>query len=157
MEAGGETQFATFLPCGMRGHDEDTQRRTQRQGIEGRDTHRHGHRQSELRIESAGGSAHKAHGDEHRHEDQGRCNDGCRDAAHRLDGGFIGRGNALVELGLYRLHYDNRIIDHRTDNQYEGKERQQVDAEPSHIEEGERTDQRHDNRHHRDERSAETL
>ena len=102
-------------------HDEGTESRTERQGIDGGDTYCHRHGQTELGIERTGGAAHEAHGDEHCHKHQRGGNDGCRDAAHGIDGCLVGRLITFVELGLHCLDHHNGIVHHSTDNQHQGK------------------------------------
>ena len=60
----------------MRSHNQGTECRAERQGVQCRNAYGNCHRQSELCVERASGAAHEAHGDEHRHEHQGRGDDG---------------------------------------------------------------------------------
>ena len=53
----------------VRLQDHGAERRRQRKGVDGRKTHGHGHRDTELRVEDARRSAHHGDGDEHGHED----------------------------------------------------------------------------------------
>ena len=149
-EAGGEVvaHLAVFVEVGFQ--DEGAQCGRERQGVQRRDTHGHGHRDTELRVEYTRRTAHHRHGDEHGHEDQRRGDDGRGDTRHGVDGSHIGGLISHVETRLDSLHHDNGVVDDRTDRKDEREERQQVDREARYREEGERTDQRYDDRNRGD-------
>ena len=131
--------------------------RAEREGVDEREGHGGGHRQTELGVERTGRPADEAHGDEDGHEDKGRGDQRRGDSVHGVDRGAVGRAVALVELGLHGLHDDDGVIDHRTDDQHQRKERQHVEAESRGIQEGEGPDQGDDNRECRDEGRTQTL
>ena len=156
-ETGGEVvlHLPVLIEVGLQ--DQRAEGRRQRQGVDGRNTYGHGHRDTELGVERSRRTAHHRHGDEHRHEDQRRGDDGRRDARHGVDGGHVGGLVPGVEAGLDRLDDDDGVVDDRTDRKHQGEERQQVDREAGHRKEGKRTDQRNENRHRGDEGRADIL
>ena len=156
-EAGREVvaHLAVFVEVGFQ--DEGAQCGRERQGVQRRDAHGHGHRDTELRVEDTRRTAHHRHGDEHGHEDQRRSDDGRGDTRHGVDGRHIGGLISHVETRLDSLHYDDGVVYDRTDRKDEREERQQVDREARYREEGERTDQRYDDRNGGNERRADIL
>ena len=144
IEAGIEAGLEAFVLFGQTrigSHDQRTEGRGECQGVEQRDTHGDGHGESELGIEGAGDATDEAHGYEYRHEDEGG-GDQCRgDAMHGSDGSVVGALSAFVELGLYGLYHHDGIIDHGTDDQYEGEEREHVEGEADGIDDGEGGDE----------------
>lgn len=59
---------------------------------------------------------------------------------------------AFVKVSLHGLNDDDGIVDHRTDGEHEGKERQQVETEAHELHEGKGADERHHDAHRGDER-----
>ena len=141
----------------VRLQDHGAERRRQRKGVDGRKTHGHGHRDTELRVEDARRSAHHGDGDEHGHEDQRRGHDGRCDTRHGVDGRHVGGFVARVEACLHGFDDDDGVVDDRTDRKNQREEGQQVDRESGECEEAEGSDQRHENRHRGDERRADVL
>ena len=66
----------------VRFEDEGAHRRRECQGVDSGKTHCHCHRQTELRIEYSGGTAHERYRDEHCHEDECGSHDGGRNAVY---------------------------------------------------------------------------
>ena len=139
-EAGSEVVFLRAILIDVGTQQDSAQRRTQRQGVDRRDTDSHRHGQTELSIEGTRRTTHERDRDEHRHEDQRRGDHGIRDTLHRIDTGHVGGLIAHVKTGLHRLHHDDRIIHHRTDHQHQGEQGDQVQAETGYRHEGEGTD-----------------
>ncbi len=127
----------------MRGHEQCTQSGAQRHCRKQRDTYSDSHSQAELSVERTGGAAHKAHRDEHRHKHHSGGEQSRGDTTHAFDRGIVCRLDPFVELSLHRLHHHYGIVDHRAYHKHKGKERDEIEAEPSHIQEYERTDERH--------------
>ena len=140
-----------------RAHHDGTQGRAKRQCRNHGDAHRRCHRDTELRIEHARSTAHKRHGDKHRHEHAGTRDDGHRHIAHRILRGKVGGLVSGIELGLHRLHHHDGIVHHRTDGKHQRKQRQDIEAEPRSHQTGKRADQRHDNGNGGYERTLEVL
>ena len=69
--------------------------------------------------------------DEHCHKYAGTRNDRHGNIAHGIFSRLIGRLIADVEFRLYRFYYDDRIIHHRTNSQYQRKKSQDVDTNPA--------------------------
>lgn len=101
-----------------------------------------GHRQSKLGVERAGRASDEAYGDEDGHEDERRGDEGRGDAVHGVERGAVGRTVPFVELGLHGLDDHDGVVDHRTDDQYQGEERQHVQTEARGVEKGERAYER---------------
>ena len=110
----------------MRRHKQGTEGRAERQGIETRDTHGHGHCQTELLIIGTTRASHERGRDEHSHEHQGGGEDSRGDAVHGFACCRIRLRIAFVELRLYSFDNDDGIINHSTDDEHESKERQEV-------------------------------
>ena len=140
-----------------RTHHDGTQGGTKRQCRNHGDAHRRCHRNAELRIEHTRSTAHKRHGDKHRHEHAGTRDDSHRHIAHRILRGKVGRLISGVELGLHSLHHHDGIVHHRTDGKHQRKQRQDVETEPRSHQAGKRTDQRHDDGDGRYKRTLEVL
>ena len=145
-----------FVAAG-RPHPHGTQGRAERQGVQAGDTHGHGHRDPELRVEDTGGAAHEGHGDEHGHEHERTGDYGHRHVREGILRGQVGRLVAGIELRLHGLDHDDGVIHHRTDDQHEGEQRQDVDAEPGYLHGCERTHEGHDDGDGRDDRTLEVL
>ena len=60
----------------------------------------------------------------------------------------------LVHLGMHGLDHHDRVIDHNTDRQHQGEERDQVNRHPEHTHEKEGSDQRYGYRQSRDQCAA---
>ena len=157
VEADGEAHLPSLPVLGARAEDEGGESGAEGHGIEQRDGHRHCHCQSELCIERARRAAHEAHGDEHRHEDNGSGQQCRRQTAHGIHRSLIGRGISLLKPGLHRLHHHDAVIHDSADDKHKGKESQEVKAEPYDIEEGKGTDERHDDGQGRDERGTQVV
>lgn len=69
----------------------------------------------------------------------------------------IRRAVATVKVGLHGLHHDDGIIDHSTDGEHKGKERQQIETEAHKLYEGKGTDERHHDAHRGNERGTKVL
>ena len=127
--------------CGFASHNQRAKCWRQRQGVKQRDSHSNSHCQSELRIEGTSHAANKANGHEDGHEYQRRCHQCRRDAVHSLDGSMIRDISFLlplssfltIKLRLYGLHHHDGIVDHRTDDQHQSKQRQHVQRETNGI------------------------
>ena len=63
---------------------------------------------------------------------------------HGIDSSQVGAFTADVELRLYCLDNDDGVVDHRSDHQHEGKERQHVQREADGIDDSQGGYQRHD-------------
>ena len=156
-EAGGEVLLLRAVLVDVRFQQQRAEGGAQCQGVHGGDAYRYGHRQSELRVERPRCTGHERYGDEHRHEYQRRGDDGVRNAFHGVDARHVGRFVAHVEPCLHGLDHHDGVVHHRTDDQYQREQRDQVDTESRHRHEGERTDERHDDAHQRDQRRADVL
>jgi hypothetical protein len=76
--------------------DQRAECRRERQGVDGRDHHRHRHRDGELLVELAGDARDEGGRDEDRQQHQGDGDDGGGDLAHRLLGRLGRRQVGLV-------------------------------------------------------------
>ena len=141
----------------VRLEEEGTQGGRERQGVQCGDEDRDGHRHTELTVERAGHAADERHGDEHRCHDQRDGDDGTRYLVHGVDRCGERRLVALVELGVDSLYHHDGVVDHDGDGQQQCRQCEQVDGESEHLEEEERTDERHRHGDERDERGAPVL
>ncbi len=55
---------------------------------------------------------------------------------HRLDGGILAGGRRGFQLLLHRFYHHDGIVYHSTDDQYQGKEGNEVEREAHHIHKG---------------------
>ena len=51
-------------------------------------------------------------------------------------------GAALAQMALDVLDHDDGVVDHQTDGEHDGQQRQQVDGEAEHLHEEHRADER---------------
>ena len=151
---GGCLQFC-FRRAGF--HQQRTQCRTERQGTESRNGHGHGHSQTELPVIGTAETAHESRWDEHTHEDNGGGDNGCRNVVHRLVGGLLGSCRRVFQFLLHRLHHDDGIIDHSTDDQHQCEESDEVEREANHIHEGKGAHERDNNAHRRNDGGTPVL
>ena len=141
-DVGGRGPGVTVTCPSFRFQQQSAEGGTQSQGVEGGDADGDGHGEAELRIEGAGGAADHRDRQEHRHEHQGTRNQCRRHVVHRIHRRLPARLIAQVQLGMHRLHHDDRVIHHDADRQDQCEERQQVDAESHQVEEEEGADER---------------
>ena len=137
-ETGGKILLLRTVLVDIRLQQQSAKSRTQGKGIHRRDTYRHCHCQTELRIERTGRAAHERHRNKYGHEHQRGCDNGIRDTFHRIDTCHIRGLIPHIETCLHRLHHNDGIVHHRTDNQNQREQRNQVDAETRHRHESER-------------------
>ena len=71
--------------------------------------------------------------------------------------GKIRRCVPLVKLGLHGLHHNDGIIYHRTDDEHQGKQREQIEREAHHGKKGKCAHQRNENRDGRNQRGTQIL
>ena len=142
---------------GRRLEQDSRQRRTERECRETAQSDRRGDGDTELGEERTGSTGHEGDGDEHRHEDECTRNNRYRHFAHRVFGSLIGRGIATLHLRHHRLDDHYRIVNHRSDGEHQGKERQNIQRESCHLDHRERAEQRHNDGDGRDKRSLEVL
>ena len=131
-----------------------TEGRAQRQCVNHRYEHSHGHRQTELRVEDTAGAAHEAHGDEHRHEDQRGSDERRGNITHGRERGRSAVTLASIKLCLRSFSHHYGIVDHRAYDQHQGEQRQRVERETRYVEETERAHQRHHNSYKRYQRGT---
>ena len=148
--------FARFYFL-VRFEDEGAHRRRECQGVDSGKTHCHCHRQTELRIEYSGGTAHERYRDEHCHEDECGSHDGGRNAVYGVHRSLVRRLVSGIELRLNRLHDDDGVIDYGSDRQHESEQGQEVDTEACNDQEGECTYQRHEYTQGRDDGGPDVL
>ena len=67
------------------------------------------------------------------------------------------RRQALLQLALDVLDHDDGVVDDDADGQHQPEQGQHVEREAEALHDGEGADQRHRDRHHRDERGAPGL
>ena len=127
-------------------HHHRAQSGTKRQSVDTRETDRHGHCHTKLRIEHTRRSTHKGHRNKHGHKDKRTGDNRHRHVAHRILRRLIRRLIANIKFCLDRLNDNDRVIDHRSDRQHQGKQGQDVDTETGNLQTSERTDQRDDDR-----------
>ena len=130
-------------------------RKRERVDARQRDRERDGER--ELVVQLPGDSRHERRGNEHRQQHQAGRNDRARDLRHRLLGGFVHVGDAVLKLVVDILHHDDRIVDHKSDRQHQPKQRERVNRESEDRHEREGSDDRHRDRDHRDQRCPPVL
>ncbi len=106
-----------------------TQGRTEGQGIDRRNGHRHGDGDGELLVEPPGNAPHGRHRDEDRDEHQGGGDHRGRHLVHGVNGGLFGV-HPLFDVDLNRLHHHDGVVHHDADGQHEPQQRQHVDGEP---------------------------
>ena len=153
METGRETGVSLLAGTQHQG----AEGRGEGHGIDGGDNNRYRHRYAELGIEDAGRSAYEADGDEYAHE-HNRCGDkGRSESFHSIHTGQIRRAVPFVELSLHRLHHHYGVVHHRTDDQHQGKEGQQVQAEAYEIKHSKGAYQADHNSQRGDEGASEVL
>ena len=138
-------------------HDEGTKGRTQRQSVDARNGHGNGHSQSELRVEFARHTTQETDGNKYGHKHQGGGNQCRGNAMHGAYRCLIGVLLSVVELRLDCFHHHDGIINDRSDNEHEGKEREHIEREAYSIDEGESAHERYDDGHGRDKGGAHTL
>ena len=141
----------------MRSHDQGTECRGEGERVHERNAHSHCHRQTELRVECTCGSSHEAHRNEHGHEHECGRNESCGNAFHRVYSGPVCGFVSYVKLRLDRLHHDDGVVHHRSDDEHKGEESDHVETESRHHQEGECADQRHYDRDRRDDGRAKAL
>ncbi len=141
----------------FRPHQQRTQCRTQSHGIDQRDSHGHSHRQTELLVERTRRASHETHRDEHGHKHDRSGDQRSRQATHSLDRCVVGIPLSFFKLCLHSLHHYNRIVDNRSDHEHYSKQRQHIERETHGIDKSKRTDERHDDRKRRDQRSPKIM
>ena len=151
------TLFQTFVSSIMRFQEDGTQRRTQGQGVQSRETDGNRHGQTELTVESTCRTSHEAHGNEYGHHHQRNGDDGTTQFTHGVDGSCTGRFVALVQLGMDALDDDDGIIDHNRNGKHHGRKGQQVDTEANQFQYEEGGNQRHGNGDGGNQRGAHIL
>ena len=123
-----------------------TQSRTQRQGVQCRQTDRDCHRQTELAIESTGRTTHETYRDKYGHHDQRDGDDSTTQLVHGIDRSQFCRFISLIQLGMDTLDNHNRIIDHNRNGKHHSTKGQQVQTKADQRQHEERTDQSNWNR-----------
>ena len=141
----------------MGSHDKGTEGRGERKRVDERKTYGHGHRKTELLVECTCGTAHEADRNEHGHEYECSSHESHGYAAHCLYCSLVSRLASLVKPGLYGLHDHDGVIDDRSDHQHQRKERDHVEAESGHHEEGECSHKGNDDRYCRDDCGTKAL
>ena len=126
------------------------QSRRQGEGVDGRQADRDGHGNTELCVECTRGSSHERGGDEYRHEDHGRNDDGRRYAAHCIGSRLISRPISCIETALHCFHHDNGIVHYRTDGKHQREECKQVDGKSRYRHKCECRNNRNEYRYGRD-------
>ena len=157
METVNQRHFLLFSVCIMRLQEDGTQRGTQCQRIQCRNTDCYRHRQTELTVERTGSSRHETYRDKHGHHHQGNGNNGTAQFTHRINGGLTCRLVTRIQLGMNTLDDDYRIIDDYRDSQNQSTKGQQVYTESNQIQTKESTHQCHRNRNRRNQRGTEVL
>ena len=133
-----------------------TQRRAERERIEGRDDGRDRDSQRELLVEFSSDAADESRGHEHRAQHQRHRDDRPGHFCHRFQRGFA-RLESLRDETLDVFHDDDSIIHHDTDGEHEAEQREIIQRETKHLHHRERTDQRHGHGQQRNERRAPRL
>ena len=151
------TLFQTFVSAVVRFQEDGTQRRTQGQGVQSRETDGNRHGQTELTVESTCRTSHEAHGNEYGHHHQRNGDDGTTQFTHGVDGSCTGRFVALVQLGMDALDDDDGIVDHNRNGKHHGRKGQQVDTEANQFQYKEGGNQRHGNGDGGNQRGAHIL
>jgi len=141
----------------IRFQEQSTQRRRKGERIDSRYAHGNRHRDTELGIERPGSAAHHCHRDKHRHKDNGRGENGGRNALHGIIGGKYRRLVAFVELRLHRLHHHDGIVHHRADGKHKGEKREQVDGKAYQRHHGKRADDGDEDGNRGNERGLDVL
>src|SRR5574344_2585569 len=141
----------------IRFQEQSTQRRREGERIDGRYAHGNCHCDTELGIECSRSATHHGHRDKHCHEDNGRGENGRRNAPHGIIGGKHRRLVALIKLRLHRLYHHNGIIHHRTDSKHKSKKREQVDGKAYQRHHCECADDGNEDGNSRDERGLDVL
>ena len=144
-----------FIDIGFQ--QQRTQCRTQRQRINSGNTNGNRHRQTKLGIERTGSTAHEGYRNKYCHKHQRRGDNSITDTFHCIDTCHIGRPVPHVEACLHRLDDNNGVVHHRTDDEHECKQREQIDTESCHRHESKRTDERNNDSHQRNQRRTEVL
>ena len=85
VETFDQTQFFRTILCFMRLQEKGTKCRTQRQGVDSRDTDCDRHGQTELTVEGTGCTGHETYRNEHGHHDERNRYDRATDLAHGVD------------------------------------------------------------------------
>lgn len=102
-EAGSEVLLLCSVGVDIGLEQQCAECRAKRKGVDGRDTYRHSHGQTELCVERTRCATHERNGDKYRHEHQRGGDNRVADALHGIDTRHIGRMVAHVEPRLYRL------------------------------------------------------
>ena len=76
---------------------------------------------------------------------------------HRLDSGILGCCSRIFQFLLHRLHHHDGIVYHRTDDQYQSKEGNEVECETHHIHKGKGAHKRDDDAYGRNDGGAPVL
>ncbi len=107
-------------------------------------------------IELAGQSGDEGGWNEHCAQHQGDGDQRRTDLIHASLRG-VTRRQAGGNVALDVLDHDDRIVDHNPDREHQAKQRQIVEREPEHRHEEKSADQRHRNRHDRNDGGAPGL
>ena len=130
-----------------------THRDRQRQCHEARDDHRAGECQSELREELAGLTFGERDGCEHGSECEGHGDDREADLTAAPERRLQGR-HALLDVAVDVLQHHDGIVHHETDGEHECEQGDGVDGEAHHVHQHQGADQRHRDRHQRNDAGA---
>ena len=76
---------------------------------------------------------------------------------HRLDSGILAGGRRIFQFLLHCFYNHDGIVDHSTDDQYQGKEGNEVEREANHIHEGKGAHERDNNAHRRNDGGTPVL
>ena len=110
-------------------------------------------RERELAEERAGEPALDADWRIHGRERDRHGDDRSDELPRRLYRG-LERSLPVVQVPLHVLHHHNRIVDHETDREDDGEQREQVDRESRHEHQEDRADERDRNRDDRNDQGA---
>src|SRR3990172_1160703 len=124
--------------------------RRQGQGHDPGDGDRSRQSEGELPEERAGQPPLQTDGEVDRRQGDGHGDDRTDQFAGAGEGRFYGRFS-FAQVAFHVLHHHDGVVDHQPDRENDGQQGEQVHGEPEGLHQEDAADQRHRDRHHRDE------
>src|SRR6185312_4105790 len=142
--------------CALRFENESAESGSQRERVEGGQQHGYRNGEGKLPVNLSADAAQECN----RYKDSGQ---NAGDGNHRPGdflksaNGGIARIQAPVDIELYRLHHNDRVVNHDADCQHQTEQAGGVDGKAEGWEQGERADHSHWNRKQRNQSRAPVL
>src|SRR5208282_4123352 len=139
--------FPVFAPQQQR-----RQRRRQRQRVESGNGDREGDGQRELPKQNSRGAREEGNRNENGHQHQRSRDNRSRNLLHRVRRGFHRIQLAFLQMAFDVFDHHDRVVYDQARGQCYSEQSQRVDRETQQLDERKRADQRHRNRHGRNDR-----